>query len=1771
MADAAEPTAFGPLTVGTGNVLSANARWAAQVFSLIPDTTAPAQTLAVTEGTNPAGQFFNSGTGTHYYNTASGGTFTVTSTPTDADSGVTSVAFAAVAMTGFTHTTLTDTTSPYNSNLYTWTTANAASPGANQATVTDRNANTVQGLTIARDVAQPTAFTLNAPAGGASIRNGATVSVATSSPTDAGAGLANVSFRACPGSNGCTWADGDAFAVGSDTTDQYSTTWPAGQSDGTYQLIARATDNVGNTGDTAAPVNVTLDNTSPSQTLALNSVSQSGGLDHAFKNGTTVYYRGSTAGSLKVRSTVSDGGSGPASTTFAALGGTTTGWTFTGSTATTPGAGTYDSNTYSWAASTTSSPTADATPADAAGNIPAATTLTFTDDSTAPSRAFTSPAAGSYNAAGWGGSITGSASDGGADLLRVEVAIQQGAGNYYDGSSFANGSMTWLTATGTTSWSYALAAATLTSGNVYTVYLRAIDNVGNTAATITRTFTYDTAAPFFGTLALGAPTNASVTGTTVYYRSGASGSFTLSQPLSDTGGSGAASVQFPAIATSGWTHGNETVNGASPYVSSTFSWSASPSTPAGITLTGADAAGNAAMQGVSFVADSAAPTGGALTVNGIAATGGGSSSTSNGSFTISRTDYADAGSGIATSMLTRDVAPFANDTCGTYSGSPTTIGGAPAETLATGCYEYVLTGTDAVGNTTSIRTAVQVHGPSTQIALSGAATDLTSGATRVLTATLRDAAGNTVVSDNSTVIAFAKQSGTGTVGGTGNATASGGIASKTVTGDLAGSVTMEATSAGLTAGTLGAFSVVHGTATQIALTGSTADLASGAARLLTATITDAAGNTVTSDNSTVIAFAKASGAGTVGGAGTATASSGVATKTITGALAGSVTMEATSAGLTTGTLGAFNVVHGAAAQIVLTGSAADLTSGATRALTATLLDAAGNTVSSDNSTVIAFAKQSGVGTVSGAGNATAANGVATKTITGHLAGPVTMEASSAGLTTGSLGSFNVVHGAATQIVLTHSGSTASGDNHTLTATIQDAAGNTVTADNSTSVAFAKTGGTGSVTGLGSATASSGVATKVVVNAASGQIDLDAQTAGLTTGAASITITPGSASTLTSTITASPTSIVANGSSISAITVRLKDAAGNDLAGSGGVVALGLTGTGSLSAVADNGDGTYSATLTSPMLVGGATVTGTLNAVALAATAAVTYVHGPATQIVLTESGSNVAGNGHTLTATIEDAHGNTVTSDSSTVVAFTKTGGAGTVTGLGNATAANGVAAKNVTNRLAGQVDLDAQAAGLATGTTSYTITLGPVSAAASDSTVVGAPSTVYANGTSAATITVTLRDAGGNGIAGKTVTLAQGSGGSSISGGGSTNASGVITFSATNTAVETVTYTATDTTDAVTLTDGATVDFTFADGTAPTSSITLGSSTRAWLNGTTLYYNGAAGGSFTLSSAVADGGSGPASAAYPAVTQPGWTHGAETVSSPAGGPYDSSAFSFAAGSTGNFTHDVTASDAWTPPNTAVTTLNLTEDSTAPAASILCDGASCFAGWYTGSPVSVTLAASDAGAGLDQIRYTTDGTDPTILTGNVYAGGFSVAAEGVTTVKYRAFDRIGNDTGVLAQTVRIDTVAPETAIDSAPAAATPDTTPTFAFSSTEPGTTFQARVDAGAWAAETSPLTLAPLAEGTYTFEVRAIDAAGNVDGTSASFAFTVDLTPANTTITSSPPAASRLDRCELLVHRVRRGPGLRVPPRRRGLRKLLEPPVVHRTDGGGVHVRGTG
>ena len=97
-------------------------------------------------------------------------------------------------------------------------------------------------------------------------------------------------------------------------------------------------------------------------------------------------------------------------------------------------------------------------------------------------------------------------------------------------------------------------------------------------------------------------------------------------------------------------------------------------------------------------------------MNGGVASGGGSQSYDNdGTFTIGlRTDYTDAISGLATSTLTREDGTLSADACSAY-GAPSTLVGTPAQNgLATGCYRYVLTGTDRVGNAVSITTVVKV-------------------------------------------------------------------------------------------------------------------------------------------------------------------------------------------------------------------------------------------------------------------------------------------------------------------------------------------------------------------------------------------------------------------------------------------------------------------------------------------------------------------------------------------------------------------------------------------------------------------------------------------------------------------------------------------------------------------------------------------------------------------------------------------------------------------------------------------------------------------------------------------------------------------------------------------------------------------------------------------------------------------------------------------------------------------------------------------------------
>lgn len=145
----------------------------------------------------------------------------------------------------------------------------------------------------------------------------------------------------------------------------------------------------------------------------------------------------------------------------------------------------------------------------------------------------------------------------------------------------------------------------------------------------------------------------------------------------------------------------------------------------------------------------------------------------------------------------------------------------------------------------------------------------------------------------------------------------------------------------------------------------------------------------------------------------------------------------------------------------------------------------------------------------------------------------------------------------------------------------------------------------------------------------------------------------------------------------------------------------------------------------------------------------------------------------------------------------------------------------------------------------------------------------------------------------------------------------------------------------------------------------------------------------------------------------------------------------------------------------------------------------------TNSPVS----AASAGSGSSAVAVTAALT------------GLSPS----TTYHYRltatnATGTANTSDGTFTTSAPPDTTPPDTTISS------PSAGQTFAsgvsisatFSSTESGSTFQGRIDGGAWQTVSSPWTVGVLAAGSHTLDVRATDAAGNVDATPATVTFTV-------------------------------------------------------------------
>jgi Big-like domain-containing protein len=124
--------------------------------------------------------------------------------------------------------------------------------------------------------------------------------------------------------------------------------------------------------------------------------------------------------------------------------------------------------------------------------------------------------------------------------------------------------------------------------------------------------------------------------------------------------------------------------------------------------------------------------------------------------------------------------------------------------------------------------------------------------------------------------------------------------------------------------------------------------------------------------------------------------------------------------------------------------------------------------------------------------------------------------------------------------------------------------------------------------------------------------------------------------------------------------------------------------------------------------------------------------------------------------------------------------------------------------------------------------------------------------------------------------------------------------------------------------------------------------------------------------------------------------------------------------------------------------------------------------------------------------------------------------DGAYTFRVRAIDAVPHET-IETHAFTVDTLAPTTTIDGGPSSLTNSANPTFTFSSNEAGATFQCRRDSQPFAACTSPKAYAGLDNGAHSFDVRATDAAGNIDPTVDSASFTIDTIAPTVSITFGP------------------------------------------------------
>jgi hypothetical protein len=704
----------------------------------------------------------------------------------------------------------------------------------------------------------------------------------------------------------------------------------------------------------------------------------------------------------------------------------------------------------------------------------------------------------------------------------------------------------------------------------------------------------------------------------------------------------------------------------------------------------------------------------------------------------------------------RTVTWSATGTGGSFASPTSTTNASGVATVsftasATAAVAHTITATTAVdasttltGTSAVLTTLVGAASLATSTVTAGSATLVVKQSTPI-TVRLKDAGGNALTVSGGPVVLQTTGGTLGTV--TDNAD---GTYTATLTAPQGvGTATISATLGGAALASTATVTFVAGPAARYVVSASLPAVEAGQSVTIAAQLADADGNAVAEAERTVTwtsanggSFAtptsvtNASGVATV--VFTTSAVAGVA-HTVTATQAGSPPLAGTSAAITTvggGPSLTQTTIAAAPDAITANGSA-------TTTIAVQLKDANGNNVAAPGSTVVLSTTGGTLGAVTGGTNGlytatlTAPTTVGAATISGTLNDGTLVRTATVTFTAGA---------GAKYLVTTSAASANAGGTVTVTAQLADANNNAVALAGRT-VTWTSTGAGGSFASATSTTGAGGSATiAFTTGPAAGTTHTITATdnVGIAGTSAAVTTTTGAASLSTTTITASPASLVADGASTTTVTVQLKDASGNNVGTSGGVVAL-QTSVGTLGTVTDNANGTYTATLTAPVTVGTASITGSLAGQTLGQVATVALVAGAPTKYRVAASAASVnAGAAVTVTAQLTDANGNAV-AEAGRTVTWTSTNGGSFPASPSTTDASGAVTVVFTTSATAGTTHtVTATDATGATGTSgAIATTTGTPSLATT--TITAAPAALVANGTNTTTLTVQLRDASGN------------------------------------------------------------------------------------------------------------------------------------------------------------------------------------------------------------------------------------------------------------------------------------------------------------------------------------------------------------------------------------------------------------------------------------------